>query len=69
MLGLRLTGGIDESDLFSGAEGLTEKFYREQIEKNISLGLLVRENGRLKLSDEGLDLADHVIMDFCNRFT
>ena len=69
MLGLRLTGGIDESDLFSGAEGLTEKFYREQIEKNISLGLLVRENGRIKLTDEGLDLADHVIMDFCNGFT
>ncbi|MBP5195569.1 MAG: hypothetical protein J6Z42_06200, partial [Lachnospiraceae bacterium] len=59
--------GIDESELLSGAEEKTEKFYREQIQKNISLGLLVRENGRLKLSDEGLDLADHVIMDFYNN--
>ena len=67
MLGFRLTEGIDESELLSGAEEKTEKFYREQIQKNISLGLLVRENGRLKLSDEGLDLADHVIMDFYNN--
>ena len=67
MLGFMLTEGIDESELLSGAEEKTEKFYREQIQKNISLGLLVRENGRLKLSDEGLDLADHVIMDFYNN--
>ena len=64
MLGFRLIEGIDESELLSGADEKTEKFFREQIEKNISLGLLVKENGRYKLSDEGLDLADHVIMDF-----
>ena len=38
--------------------------YGEVIEKNQKLGLLVRKNGRIFLTEKGMDLANLVMSDF-----
>ena len=64
MLSLRLTKGICE-DEFRQKFGIDvyEKF-KSSINKNIKLGLLVRENGYIHLTDRGFDLANTVMEEF-----
>jgi oxygen-independent coproporphyrinogen-3 oxidase len=53
ILGLRLMRGVTP----------LEK-YKDEIEKLIKNGLLIREENRILLSEKGLDLANHVFLEF-----
>ena len=55
MLGLRMTEGVEYNGEFS-----------ERVNPLIEKGLLKTENGRLKLTDKGTDLANLVFMEFLN---
>jgi len=56
ILGLRLLRGIKE-DTFIGEE-------KKKLEKLISKGLLIRDEGNIRLTDFGLDLANQVFVEF-----
>ena len=63
-LGLRLTEGISEQD-FSRTFGVSvDQIYEGLLEKLISQGLLLRENERLFLTDQGLDISNYVMTQF-----
>ena len=63
-LGLRLTEGISEQD-FSRTFGVSvDQMYEGLLEKLISQGLLLRENERLFLTDQGLDISNYVMTQF-----
>lgn len=53
MLGFRLIGGVAEQP---GFEDTLEELSKE--------GLIIRENGKARLSDRGIDLANQVFMEF-----
>ena len=64
MLGFRLTKGID---LYAFKDEFGEDFvsrYSRQIEHFKKEGLLSVENGYAALTESGLDVADHVILEF-----
>ena len=64
MLSLRLTDGISEYE-FSRKFGIDiYRRFKDSIDKNISLGLLKRENGRIFLTDYGFDFANTVMEEF-----
>ncbi len=63
-LGLRMLDGVSESGFFETfSQGFPECFL-EAIEKLLSQGLLARENGYLKLTDEGIDHGNYVFSRF-----
>lgn len=59
MLGLRMAKGIDIKGLYP----LTNK-EEKAIEKHLAAGLLIKEGSWLRLSDQGFDLFNHVLVDF-----
>jgi oxygen-independent coproporphyrinogen-3 oxidase len=63
-LNLRLTDGLDLRR-FSRRFGLSlEQRFGPQLKRLIEGGLLLREEGRVRLSDRGLELADSVFAEF-----
>ena len=64
ILHLRLTEGIDLKDFEKRFGSAIMDRYHDKIEKNIALGLLKIEKGRLFLTRKGLDLANSVMIDF-----
>ncbi len=63
-LNLRLTDGLDLRR-FSRRFGLSlEQRFGPQLKRLIEGGLLLREGGRVRLSDRGLELADSVFAEF-----
>ncbi len=63
-LGLRMTLGISEEEYRQRYGGLPEEHFGEAIRKHMKEGLLQREQGRLFLTERGLDLANYVMADF-----
>lgn len=64
MVGLRLAGGID-LDAFARRFGVrAEDRYEEQIARFTDLGMLEQANGRLRLTERGLFLANDVMAAF-----
>ena len=64
ILSLRLTDGISEKEfLHKFGIDIYEK-YKDSIDKNISSGLLKRENGHIFLTDYGFDFANTVMEEF-----
>ena len=63
-LGLRMTCGIREKDFKNGFGEKIMSVYGETIEKYVGKGLLKRANGRVYLTNQGLDLANQVMSDF-----
>lgn len=64
MLGLRMTEGIAEAD-FVHAHGMTlEEAFPGRMDRSIREGLLIRENGFLRLTRRGMDLQNRVLVDF-----
>lgn len=64
MLGLRLTEGLSE-DAFLAMHGMTvDQAFPGKMDRSIREGLLIRENGHLKLTRRGMDLQNRVLVDF-----
>lgn len=64
MLRFRLSDGIDEDAYFSRFGINLAGKYRAQIENFCSKGLMKRENGRLFLTDEGMELSNAILIEF-----
>lgn len=63
MLGLRMTEGVSE-EAFYQMHGVTLwDAYGEQLKKSLSLGLVIRENGYLRLTRRGMDVQNRVLVD------
>lgn len=63
-LGLRMVRGVSEKEFNKKFGEKIMAVYGEVIEKNQKLGLLVRKNGRIFLTEKGMDLANLVMSDF-----
>lgn len=63
-LGLRMTGGISEREFARRFGQTVVSVYGEALAKHEQEGLLIRENGRIRLSAAGLDLSNYVMADF-----
>jgi len=63
-LGLRRMAGVSEQD-FAGTFGKTiDEVFPGVTEKHIQDGLLMKENGRIRLTERGIDLSNQVFVDF-----
>lgn len=63
-LGLRMLSGVSEKE-FSDRFGIpVDAVYGEPLERLLSLKLLRRENGRIFLTQRGLDLSNPVMAEF-----
>ena len=64
MLGLRLSEGISEES-FNHRFGLSiHEVFKESIAEAIDLGLMINENGTLKLTDKGNLFSNEVFLKF-----
>lgn len=63
-LGLRMTDGISETEFLTRFQKRIDLVYAEPLERYQRLGLLLRENGRIRLSARGMDLSNHILADF-----
>lgn len=64
MLGLRLTEGLSEA-AFERMHGMTlDQAFPGKMEASVRAGLLVRENGFLRLTRRGMDVQNRVLVDF-----
>jgi oxygen-independent coproporphyrinogen-3 oxidase len=57
ILGLRMLKGINE-------ELVCYDKWKESLKKLISAGLVIKEEGKIRLTDKGLDLANQVFVEF-----
>ena len=63
-LGLRMTEGISEA-LFAKTFGVSvQSVYGTVIAAHEREGLLVRDGGRIRLTERGMDLSNYVMADF-----
>ena len=63
MLGLRMTRGVREADFFR-MHGLTfRQAFQSKMDKPIREGLLLVENGVMRLTRKGMDLQNSVLVD------
>ncbi len=62
-LGLRMTSGISIQE-FNKKFGDINQIYGSVIEKHLKNGMLVKERGRIFLSDRGIDVSNIVMADF-----
>ncbi|MBQ3790599.1 MAG: radical SAM family heme chaperone HemW [Lachnospiraceae bacterium] len=65
-LGLRLTEGIGEADFEALFHREIDRVYGDEIRELVAQGLLVRDHGRIFLSQRGTDLANVVMARFVN---
>lgn len=64
ILGLRLTEGVSENDFEERFKTPIDSVFGDVIQKHVLDGLLVRTDGRIRLTDYGLDVADYCLCDF-----
>lgn len=64
MLGLRLTQGLSEKAFFTMHGMTVDQAFPGKMERSLREGLLIRENGYLKLTRRGMDLQNRVLVDF-----
>ncbi len=65
-LGLRMTEGVSEEEFKKRFKTDVYSVYKEQIDKNLKRGTLVRENGQIKIPKEFLFVSNSVLVDFVN---
>jgi oxygen-independent coproporphyrinogen-3 oxidase len=64
ILGLRLRAGLDPRDFTAPRGGTLAELYRDgELESLERRGLLARGDGRIRLTDRGLELADEVFVE------
>lgn len=63
-LGLRLMEGISITDFSNKFSVDIYQVYGKIIEKYVNMKLLIRENDRLFLSDDGIDVSNSILCDF-----
>jgi oxygen-independent coproporphyrinogen-3 oxidase len=63
-LGLRLTAGVSEAEFARRFGTPITDIYGDVLEQNQRNGLLRRENGRIALTDLGLDVSNLVMAEF-----
>ena len=63
-LGLRLTQGVSEEQFYQIYGRDLFSVYGSVIKKHEKEGLLVCENGRIRLTKRGLDVSNYVMADF-----
>ena len=64
VLGLRMTQGISEADFHTNFGRTLDAIYGEAVAEMVRDGLLVRENGYLRLTDRGVDISNRVFARF-----
>lgn len=63
-LGLRMMRGVSEKTFLDTFHRPLDEVYGQVIEKYCAQGLLVRENGAVRLTDRGIDVSNYVLADF-----
>ena len=63
-LGLRMSKGIKKLDFYKQFNISIDSVYKNEIDKFIKNGLLIEENGYLRLSKKGIDLSNVVFSEF-----
>lgn len=63
-LGLRLTAGVSEDAFYARYHVPVETVYGDVLAKHMRDGLLARRNGRVCLTDRGMDVSNYVMADF-----
>ena len=63
-LGLRMTRGVREEDFAERFGKTLDEVYEAVIRRHVRNGLLRQEDGRLMLTERGMDLANTVMADF-----
>lgn len=63
-LGMRKTNGIYAKDFYNKFNKRLEDVYKAALEKYLSLGLILYNDGRYYLSDRGLDISNDIFADF-----
>ena len=63
MLGLRMTEGVSEEAFFRMHGVSLWDVYGERLKKSLSLGLVIRENGFVRLTRRGMDVQNRVLVD------
>ncbi|MCR5267406.1 MAG: radical SAM family heme chaperone HemW [Lachnospiraceae bacterium] len=63
-LGLRMLEGVSEEDFSGQFKVSLSDVYGEVIGKLLKTGLIMREKGRIKLTDEGIDHGNYVFSQF-----
>lgn len=63
-LGLRKINGIEEKEFLRRFSISMEELYSDVINKHCKNGLLIKENGKIYLSKEGIQLSNYVMSDF-----
>ena len=63
-LGLRRMVGVSESEFKKTFGKTIGSVFPGIVEKHVEDGLLIKENGRIHLSDRGVDLSNQVFVDF-----
>ena len=63
-LGLRKTSGVSEKDFFERFNVSMESIYKDVINNHIKKGLLNKDNGKIYLNKEGIQLSNYVMSDF-----
>ena len=64
ILGLRKTKGISCTEFYEKFGKDIFEVFKEPIEKHIQNGLLISENGKVYLSEHGMDVSNTVMCDF-----
>ncbi|MBR1585003.1 MAG: radical SAM family heme chaperone HemW [Clostridia bacterium] len=64
MLGLRMTEGLSEEEFFRMHGVTIDQAFGTKMEASIRAGLLIRENGRMRLTRRGMDVQNRVLVDF-----
>lgn len=64
ILGLRMTEGVLENDFEERFKTPIDSVFGDVIQKHVLDGLLVRTDGRIRLTGYGLDVADYCLCDF-----
>lgn len=62
-MGLRMNCGISEKEFERRFKVTVDSIYKDVINKNIKLGLLIRNGGRIYLSDKGFEVSNTVMSD------
>ena len=63
MLGLRTMDGVSEADFFRMHGVPLRDVYGYKLEKSLRLGLVIWENGIIRLTRRGMDVQNAVLVD------
>lgn len=68
-LGLRLLEGVSEKEFFERFGRELERIYGKKLKRLKSQGLLIQKEGRISLTEKGIDVSNFVMSEFLNPFS